>query len=221
MSNVWSEGFVYLSNFRKFEYNFAYNQKMSGYANSAGTDQVYSIKLSILEVTKALGDLDPKKSLRTRRHSWSVTKMIAQKISPSLCRLFNLSLSLGTVPALWKRANITPTFRSNDPFLTLTMNYRPISALCIISKTLERCVFSHCYPLLAPKLYTIFSTVFKKAGPLLPSSSRFITIFLHVSLAERRLILFIWTCLKLLIECPIICSSFSSSVTASLVRTVV
>ena len=38
MSNVWSEGFVYLSNFDKFEYNFAYNQKMSGYANSAGTD---------------------------------------------------------------------------------------------------------------------------------------------------------------------------------------
>ena len=33
------------------------------------------------------------------------------------------------------------------------MNYRPISRLCIISKTLERCVFSHCYPLLAPKLY--------------------------------------------------------------------
>ena len=62
MSNVWSEGFVYLSNFDKFEYNFAYNQKMSGYANSAGTDQVYSIKLSILEVTKALGDLDSKKA---------------------------------------------------------------------------------------------------------------------------------------------------------------
>ena len=32
MSNVWSEGFSKNNNFDKFECNFAYNQKMSGYA---------------------------------------------------------------------------------------------------------------------------------------------------------------------------------------------
>ena len=32
MSNVWSEGFSKNNNFDKFECNFAYHQKMSGYA---------------------------------------------------------------------------------------------------------------------------------------------------------------------------------------------
>ena len=32
MSNVWSEGFSKNNNFDKFEWNFAYHQKMSGYA---------------------------------------------------------------------------------------------------------------------------------------------------------------------------------------------
>ena len=31
MSNVWSEGFSKNNNFDKFECNFAYHQKMSGY----------------------------------------------------------------------------------------------------------------------------------------------------------------------------------------------
>ena len=56
----------------------------------------------------------------------------------------NLSLSHGVVPLLWKRANVTPVLKKDNP--TLAENYRPISLLCIVSKVLERCIFNHCYP---------------------------------------------------------------------------
>jgi hypothetical protein len=44
------------------------------------------------------------------------------------------------VPAKWKFANITPVFKKDDT--TITSNYRPFSLLCVISKVLERCVFT-------------------------------------------------------------------------------
>ncbi len=62
-----------------------------------------------------------------------------------------MSLSLGHVPMIWKRANISPVFKGDEQFLA--ENYRPISLLCIVSKILERCVFNHCFPVLSPTIY--------------------------------------------------------------------
>ena len=78
-------------------------------------------------------------------------KETAPEIASPVCRLFNLSLSLGKFPNQWKLANVCPVYESDDP--TLPKNYRPISLLCIISKCLERCVFNHCYTLISPQLY--------------------------------------------------------------------
>lgn len=107
-----------------------------------------SIQLSISEVTKVLEQLDPNKACGPDGIPGALLKNTAQEIAPSLCRLFNLSLSLGSVPLNWKRANVTPVFKKDDP--SLVANYRPISLLCIVSKTLERCVFNHCYPVSLP-----------------------------------------------------------------------
>ena len=54
-----------------------------------------------------------------------------------------MSLSLGVVPANWKKANITPVHKRDDP--SLAANYRRISLLCILSKVLELCVFNRCF----------------------------------------------------------------------------
>ncbi len=62
-----------------------------------------------------------------------------------------MSLSFGAVPENWKKANVTPVHKSNDP--SLPPNYRPISLLCILSKVLERCVFNHCFPHISQFLY--------------------------------------------------------------------
>ena len=61
-------------------------------------------------------------------------------MSPILQIIFSKSLSTGTVPELWKMANVAPIYKKgskSDP-----ANYRPISLTCILCKTLEHIVSS-------------------------------------------------------------------------------
>ena len=102
-----------------------------------------NIHLTDCEVAQALENLDPNKACGPDNIPGRILKETAREIAPSLCRLFNLSLTLGVFPAAWKRANITPTFKQEDS--SLPSNYRPISLLCITSKIFDRCVFNHCY----------------------------------------------------------------------------
>ncbi|CAB4018957.1 Hypothetical predicted protein, partial [Paramuricea clavata] len=110
-----------------------------------------NIQLTENEVFKALDGLDPSKACGPAGIPGKVLKMTANIIAPSLCYIYNLSLSQGVVPACWKLANVSPVFKKDDP--TLASNYRPISLLSIISKTFERCVYNHCYPHLSPHFY--------------------------------------------------------------------
>ena len=116
-------------------------------------EKLDSIELTASEVREVLLSLDPNKACGPDNISGSLLKNTAAEIAPSLCKIFNLSLSDGVVPVLWKCANVTPVFKKDDP--TLAENYQPISLLCIVSKVLERCVFNHCYPHFAPLLYNL------------------------------------------------------------------
>ena len=75
-------------------------------------------------------------------------RTFAEEAAPSIASLFNLSLSLGKLPNDWKCSNVVPipkeSSKSNVRF------YRPISLLPIISKILER----HVYSLLSERLAT-------------------------------------------------------------------
>ena len=62
-------------------------------------------------------------------------KLSAPSIASSLTTIFNLSLSLGSFPGLWKKAKVSPIFK--DGSLFDRSNYRPISVLAILSKILE------------------------------------------------------------------------------------
>lgn len=74
----------------------------------------------------------------------------AEEIAPSLCELFNKSLSLGILPDEWKCANIIPVFKKDNK--EHVESYRPISLLSLASKAMERCVFNaikeHVYSLI-------------------------------------------------------------------------
>ena len=102
------------------------------------------------EVAKVLNNIDPAKAPGPDNISGRLLKETAPKISVSLSRLFNLSLSLGEFPDLWKLANVCPVFKKDDP--ALAKNYCQISSLSISSKSFESCVFNHCYLHILPRL---------------------------------------------------------------------
>ena len=54
--------------------------------------------------------------------------------------MFNKSLSTGVLPRDWKLTNVVPVHKKDNK--EHVKNYRPISLLSLISKTLERCVFN-------------------------------------------------------------------------------
>ena len=108
------------------------------------------IRLTIPEVIKVLEDIDVNKAHGPDNIPGRLLKETAPEISSPVCRLFNLSLSLGKFPDQWKLANVCPVYKSDDS--TLSKNYRPISLLCIVSQCLEKCVFYYCYTLISPLL---------------------------------------------------------------------
>ena len=126
---------------------------LSAPPSSGVGEKLDSIELTASEVREVLLSLDPNKACGPDNIPGSLLQNTAAEIAPSLCKIFNLSLSRGVVPVLWKRANVTPVFKKDGP--TLAENYRSISLLCIVSKVLERCVFNHCYPHFAPLLYNL------------------------------------------------------------------
>ena len=67
-------------------------------------------------------------------------KCTAACIAPSVTQLFNLSIRLGKLPDTWKTSFVAPIPKSSRN--QLPSNYRPISLLCILSKVLEKHIFS-------------------------------------------------------------------------------
>ena len=103
------------------------------------------IVLTQSEVYACLLEFDPGKASGPDNIPAKILKLTAEQISPSICRLFNLSLRLGVMPTAWKEANVTPVFKNGNE--ACVENYRPISLLCILSKVLERCVYNRIYDL--------------------------------------------------------------------------
>ena len=72
-----------------------------------------------------------------------ILKLAAHIIAPSLMYIFNLSLQSGIYVNDWKRARVTPIFKSEDK--SKSENYRPNSILSIVSKVFEKEVFRQMY----------------------------------------------------------------------------
>ena len=90
--------------------------------------------LLLLDVSKATGPdgISPR-----------LLKYAARELSYPLALLFNKSLRLGVFPSSWKIANVIPVFKNGER--EIVSNYRPISLLSIIGKTMEKCIFTHLY----------------------------------------------------------------------------
>lgn len=99
------------------------------------------ITLTEREVLSVLESLDVTKATGTDGIPARILKETAAVIAPSLCSLFNKSLHTGMIPKEWKLANVVPVYKKGDK--EHSENYRPISLLSIVSKTLERCVLNN------------------------------------------------------------------------------
>ena len=88
-------------------------------------------------------ELDCNKSSGPDDISARMLKGTAASVTPSITRLFNLSLSSGSFPDAWKMARVVPIPKSSD--MSVPSNYRPISILSIISKILERVVYQYIF----------------------------------------------------------------------------
>jgi retron-type reverse transcriptase len=70
-------------------------------------------------------------------------KIASPHICNSLSFICNLSLYSSEFPADWKRAKVTPIYKSGDH--CNLENYRPISVLSVVSKILEKCIHNQLY----------------------------------------------------------------------------
>ena len=65
------------------------------------------------------------------------------RLSQNLCDIFNLSVATGCFPDSWKVARVAPIFNSGQP--NDRFNYRPISALPVLARVLEKLIFNQLY----------------------------------------------------------------------------
>ena len=66
----------------------------------------------------------------------NLLKDAANEIAPPLTYIINLSLTTSTISTDWKKAKVSPIFKSGST--TELENYRPISVLPIVSKIMKR-----------------------------------------------------------------------------------
>ena len=136
-ANAFNEFFLKASNLNTTDANLPTNLRilqLNDLTEIVVTESDVFDQLSVLDTSKAYGeDGIPPKLLKEGR----------KEISKSLCQLFNLSLQQCSVPRMWKKSNIVPIFKKDNA--SIISNYRPISLLSAVGKTMERIVFKYLY----------------------------------------------------------------------------
>ena len=70
-------------------------------------------------------------------------KLAAPYITESLTAIFNRSMSTGIFPCSWKVARVSPIYKNG--IKSYMDNYRPISVISVIAKTMEKLVHNQLY----------------------------------------------------------------------------
>ena len=92
------------------------------------------------EVMAYISKLKNSKSCGSDGISAKMLKISIPALLPHIACLFNLIIKTNTFPDLWKISSITPIFKSGDR--REPTNYRPISVLPVLSKVIEKHIFS-------------------------------------------------------------------------------
>ena len=90
------------------------------------------------QVCKKLQNLNPHKAMGPDNIPPRIMKEFAYELAEPITDFFNFSISSGTVPDIWKCANITPVPKETIP--KQESDFRPISLTSCISKVMEEFV---------------------------------------------------------------------------------
>ena len=121
--------------------NFSDESASTEFVLSPLLSSISSIELSSEEVYLELQNLDPTKAHGPDRFPSRILKECAFQLAPSRHYLFTKSLRLSQIPVEWKLANVILLHKKGKK--DHVENYRPISLLSIVSKTLECCIPNH------------------------------------------------------------------------------
>ena len=86
-------------------------------------------------VLKKLKNINASKSNGPDNIKACILKELANELCEPIALLFQKSLSEGTLPRVWKDANVTPLFKKGQK--SKANNYRPVSLTCILCKIME------------------------------------------------------------------------------------
>ena len=95
------------------------------------------VVLRSADVLKSINALRNESSNDALGFDTKLLKMSAHIVAPVLTKLFNMSLSQGTVPSDWKYAKVTPIYKGKGE-KDFEGNYRPISVIGHIAKIMEK-----------------------------------------------------------------------------------
>ena len=90
------------------------------------------------EVKKFLKALRTQKSCGADKVHPYLLKHLAEHLSIPITIIFNISLSTGEVPSIWKEGIVTALFKKGNK--SLASNYRPITLTSIVCKILEKII---------------------------------------------------------------------------------
>ena len=99
------------------------------------------VRVSYIETL--LGEIKCNKSCRPDNIMPKILKFSAPSIAVHLTKLLNLCISTSTWPTEWKLSHVTPVFKKDDA--TSVSNFRPVSVLSVIPKSLEKVMFDQLY----------------------------------------------------------------------------
>ena len=119
---------------------FINNEKSKLVSPPITLDNIIVLVNDVLSITKSL---NINKSSGSDLVGNTVLNKCSESLALPLSILFNNSLQNSHFPTAWKRADIYPIFKKDDP--QNCANYRPISLLSPTSKLLERLVYNKLY----------------------------------------------------------------------------
>ena len=101
-------------------------EKFKPVSPAASTPSPYNFEFEEVDesqVFRELKNLKTNKAIGLDGISARLLKDSPLTITPSLTKMFNISLRSSTFPYIWKKGKVVPLFKSGDP--TLPNNYRP------------------------------------------------------------------------------------------------